>query len=92
MRGLLIIAGLILIFALVGWITFNKGPDRATINIESGQIRDDTKRVIESGAELLHRAGDKVEAEANRPTEPAPPSTPPVTEPATPTPPAPVTR
>ena len=66
MRALLIVVALVLIFALVGWISFNKGPDRASINIESDKIRTDTKDVMDSGAHLLHKAGDKVESEANR--------------------------
>jgi hypothetical protein len=71
MRGLLVVIGLILILALIGWVKFSKGPDRATMSIESGQIREDTKKAMQSGSELLHRAGDKVQAEASRPSEPA---------------------
>jgi hypothetical protein len=66
MRALLVVVAVLLIFALVGWITFSKGPDRASINIESGQIQHDTKKAMESGAELLHKAGDKVHDEASR--------------------------
>jgi hypothetical protein len=66
MRALLIVLAVVLIFALVGWISFSKGPDRASINVESEKIRQDTKQAMESGAELLHKAGDKVQAEANR--------------------------
>ncbi len=67
MRVLIIIAALILIGVLIGWITFNKGPDHASIDINTGAIRQDTKKAVESGAQLLHRAGDKMETEANRP-------------------------
>ena len=66
MRGILLLAAVVLILAFVGWITFSKGPDRASINIESDRIRQDTKEVMESGANLLHKAGDKVEAEASK--------------------------
>jgi len=71
MRALIVIVVLVLVFALLGWITFNKGPDRASINIEAGQIREDTKQAMQSGAELLHRAGDKVQGEAERQPETA---------------------
>lgn len=72
MRALILLAAIVLILALVGWISFSKGPDRASINIESDRIRQDTKQVMESGAQILHKAGDKVESEANRqPSEPA---------------------
>ena len=66
MRALILIAAIVLILALVGWISFSKGPDKTSINIESDKIRQDTKQVMESGAQILHRAGDKVEAEASR--------------------------
>ena len=70
MRLLLIIAAAVLIFALIGWISFTKGPDdRSSVNIETGKIRQDTKHAMQSGAELLHKAGDNVEREANRPAE-----------------------
>ena len=66
MRALIFLAAIVFVLALVGWISFSKGPDRSSINIESDQIRQDTKRMMESGAQVLHKAGDKVEAEANR--------------------------
>ena len=66
MRALILLAAIVLILALVGWITFSKGPGRSSINIESDRIRQDTKEVMESGAKMLHKAGDKVESEANR--------------------------
>jgi hypothetical protein len=66
MRALILLAVIVLVLALVGWISFSKGPDRASINIESDRIRQDTKQVMESGGQMLHKAGDKVEAEAHR--------------------------
>jgi hypothetical protein len=66
MRALILLAVIVLVLALVGWISFSKGPDRTSINIESNRIRQDTKEVMESGAKMLHKAGDKVETEANR--------------------------
>jgi len=66
MRVLIIIVVLILVGVLVGWITFSKGPDQSSINLNTGAIRQDTKQAVESGAQLLHRAGDKMEAEASR--------------------------
>lgn len=66
MRALIVLAVIVLVFALVGWISFSKGPERTSINIESDKIRQDTKQVMESGAQVLHRAGDKAEAEANK--------------------------
>jgi hypothetical protein len=62
MRALILLAVIVLVLALVGWISFNKGPDRTSINIESERIRQDTKQVMESGAQILHKAGDKAES------------------------------
>ena len=60
------------VLALVGWISFSKGPDRTSINIESDKIRQDTKQVMESGAQMLHKAGDEVEAEGGARSESSP--------------------
>ena len=86
MRALLILIGIVLILVLAGWITFSSGPDRASVNIEGQKIRQDTKQVMESGAKMLHRAGDKVESEAEKAPnttttnpQPAPPEQAPVT-------------
>lgn len=74
MRALIVIVALGLILALVGWISFSKGPDRASVNLETGEIRQDTQRAMQSGAELLHKAGDKIESEMNRQPEDAQPN------------------
>jgi hypothetical protein len=66
MRALLLLSAVVIVLALVGWISLSTGPDRTSINIESDRIRQDTKQVMESGAQMLHKAGDKVETEANR--------------------------
>lgn len=73
MRALIVLIAVVLLFALIGWISISRGPDRSSINIETNQIRTDTDRVMKSGAELLHKAGDKVEREAAPPQEQAPP-------------------
>lgn len=75
MRAIILLAAIVLVLALVGWISFSKGPDRTSINIESDRIRQDTKQVMESGAQMLHKAGDKVEAEADRAPSRIPSST-----------------
>jgi hypothetical protein len=71
MRAFLILVAIVLVFALVGWISFSKGPGRASINLETEEIREDTQHAMQSGGELLHKAGDKMQNEANRPPETA---------------------
>jgi hypothetical protein len=61
MRALLIVVALILVGILIGWITFSKGPDRPSITIETDKIRADTQKAVQSSADLLHKAGDKIE-------------------------------
>jgi hypothetical protein len=63
MRGLILLAVIVLICVLVGWITFTREPGRATINLETQEIRDDTKEVMNSGAELLQKAGDEIDSD-----------------------------
>jgi hypothetical protein len=64
MRVVILLAAIVLVLALVGWITFRKGPEGPSVTVESERIRQDTKRVMDSGAQVLHKAGDKVEQTA----------------------------
>ena len=60
MRALLLIAAVILLFALAGWITFSTGPNRSTINLETQTIKQDTQRALESSSDALRRAGEEI--------------------------------
>lgn len=60
MRGIVILALLILVMVLAGWLTFGRNPGQATINIETDKIQRDTEtaventeRMIDSGARVL---------------------------------------
>jgi hypothetical protein len=61
MRGILILILVVVVLAVVGWISFNRDGDRASINLETQEIREDTQKAIDSGAELLKRAGEKID-------------------------------
>ena len=52
MRAVIVILALVVLCALVGWITFSNGPGRKSINLETDEIREDTKEVMQlrSGA------------------------------------------
>lgn len=67
MRVLILLAAVVLVFALLGWISFNKSPGRTSVNIESERIRQDANRAMQTGGELLQRAGDKVGADTMEP-------------------------
>jgi hypothetical protein len=76
MRALIFLAAIVLILALVGWITFSKSPGRSSINIETQQIRQDTDRALESGSKLLRKASDKIENAHEPQTSTSQPATP----------------
>jgi hypothetical protein len=59
-RALILIAIIILLFALIGWVTFGTGPGRSSINLETDRIRQDTREALESGANALHNAEEAV--------------------------------
>jgi hypothetical protein len=59
-RALILIAAIILLMALVGWVTFGTSPGRSSINVETDQIREDTREALESGANVLHKAEEQV--------------------------------
>jgi hypothetical protein len=61
MRGILFLILVVVILAVVGWISFNRDGDRASINLETQEIREDTQKALDSGAELLKKAGDKID-------------------------------
>jgi hypothetical protein len=61
MRALIFLVAIVLILALVGWISFSKSAGRTSINLETQQIKQDTDRALESGSTLLRKAGDAVD-------------------------------
>jgi len=76
MKALFFLIVVIALLAFAGWLTFNSGPGRASVNLETNEIREDTQEIVRSGAKIIDRAGDKpqpsdevqqpVEREANR--------------------------
>jgi hypothetical protein len=77
MRALIVLVVVLLLLALAGWITFNSGPDRSSINLETNEIKEDTHDAIQSGADLLDEVGNEIDpsnspADSSLPAEPAP--------------------
>jgi hypothetical protein len=81
-RTLVGFAVVILLLALVGWITFSSGSDRSSINLETEVIKEDTREIIESGADLLEATKPATEesesaeepAARHEPPDPTPPT------------------
>lgn len=73
MRGIFWVVIVVLVFALLGWITFGNNDSEATLNIEKEKIRQDVETIKESGEEL----GDKIKrqidsADADQPPKEQP--------------------
>jgi hypothetical protein len=64
MRGLLILIVLIVVLVLVGWITFSRDSGRASINVETNEIREDTGELMQKGSEVLQEAEEEVSPDA----------------------------
>jgi hypothetical protein len=62
MRVLLFVAAIVLLLALVGWVSFTYGPGRSSINLETQEIREDTKELLQSGSEALQDAERSMES------------------------------
>lgn len=60
MRVLLIFVAIVVLLALVGWISFSNDPGRSSINLETQEIREDTGEMMHKGSELLREAEGEV--------------------------------
>jgi hypothetical protein len=65
MRVLIFLAIVAALLAFAGWITFNSGPDRASVNLETNEIRQDTQEIVRSGAKMLEKAGGELRPAEN---------------------------
>jgi hypothetical protein len=59
MRAVLIGIAVILLAVILGWVTFNRSPDKAEISIETKKIKHDAEKVIEKGKAALDDAEKK---------------------------------
>jgi hypothetical protein len=76
MRVLIFLLALLVLLALVGWITFTYGPGRASVNLETEEIRQDTGEALQRGSELLQEAEEEVSPRDERATAESPPPRP----------------
>jgi hypothetical protein len=60
MRALIFLALVVVVLALVGWLSWSNDSGRSSIHIETQEIKEDTQKALDSGAALLERAGEKV--------------------------------
>lgn len=69
MRALILIAGLVLIFAVLGWITFSSDSGKASVNLETTEIRKDTDTMLQKGSDLLDNAEEDLDSPQPEETE-----------------------
>lgn len=60
MRAFIILLALVVVFALIGWITFSNDSGQTSINIETNEIREDTGELMHKGSDLLNQAEEEV--------------------------------
>jgi hypothetical protein len=54
MRTFIILALVLLLLAVVGWVSFSRTGTKASINLETNQIKQDTREMVDTGKEMLH--------------------------------------
>jgi Flp pilus assembly protein TadB len=60
MRVLLIVAAILLLMALGGWIVFNRSDSSASVELKTEQIQEDTSEAVRNTREWLEDAGDEL--------------------------------
>src|SRR5262249_41229330 len=53
MRAFIIVALLLLLLTMVGWVTFSRSGTKSSINLETQQIKNDTQSMVDSGKTML---------------------------------------
>ena len=71
MRALVFLALIVLLLAIAGWVTFSRGPGRASVNFETSAIREDTQEALDTGSRVLENAGDAVDRDESVEPEPS---------------------
>ena len=69
MRTLIGLVALVLVLALVGWISFSSDGERMSVNIEKQEIREDTDAMVESGKELVTDINSSIDNERDTMTD-----------------------
>jgi hypothetical protein len=59
MRAIIVLAALVLLLSLAGWVTFSDGPDRSSINIETEKAQEDTRQTLEKTEDAIESGRQK---------------------------------
>lgn len=60
MKWILLAIILVLVAVLIGWISFRQSEDKATITIEKKEIKQDAKKAVEKGSDLIKDAKERI--------------------------------
>ena len=61
MRAIILLLAVVVLLVFIGWLTVSSGPDRASINIEKQEIKEDTREMLEAGDKAIERARQSVD-------------------------------
>lgn len=61
MRAVLILAAVVLLMVLLGWITFSREGDRPAVTINTDTVQQDTERAVEASREAAAKAAEGAE-------------------------------
>jgi Flp pilus assembly protein CpaB len=59
-RAVLILIVIVLIMVFAGWLVFDFGGNRATVEIRTEKIEQDADKVLDKSKQLLHQADEAV--------------------------------
>jgi hypothetical protein len=66
MRALIVIAVIVLILGLVGWLQFGSPGGDPTIRVDADRIKQDTAEIVEKTKEVVDGIAKKVDASIDR--------------------------
>ena len=76
MRAIIILALIVLLMGLAGWLTFGSAPGKTSITIETDEIRRDTEDALEKTEEVIKSGARAISNDDNTVQEqPVAPST-----------------
>ncbi len=66
MRAVIVIAVIVLILGLVGWLQFSSADGDPTIRVDTDRIKQDTSEIVEKTKDVVDGITEKVDASIDR--------------------------
>lgn len=60
MKAILIAVAVVVLMAIIGWLSFGMSSERATVNVELNEIREDTAGAVEATEDIAEKAAEGV--------------------------------